>query len=101
MEELLDNELSAFLSNQELNTYDFTSLNSSYNENKSKDNEMCTGSSQTVDIPDPELLKTGSIPICDDLYISTTTKVLFLNYPIDIQGVFWNIPVIDYLKSSN
>ena len=101
MEELLDNEWSAFLSNQELNTYDFTSLNSSYNENKSKDNEMCTGSSQTGDIPDPELLKTGSIPICDDLYISTTTKVLFLNYPIDIQGVFWNIPVIDYWKSSN
>ena len=101
MEELLDNEWSAFLSNQELNTYDFTSLNSSYNENKSKDNEICADISQTGDMHDAELLETGSIPICDDLYISTTTKVLFLNYPIDIQGVFWKIPVIDYWKSSN
>ena len=36
------------------------------------------------------------IPICDELYISTKTKVLFLNQEIDIQNIFWKIPVIDY-----
>jgi len=36
------------------------------------------------------------IPICDELYISTKTKVLFLNQPIDIQGIFWKIPIIEY-----
>uniref|UniRef100_A0A6C0JDY8 Uncharacterized protein n=1 Tax=viral metagenome TaxID=1070528 RepID=A0A6C0JDY8_9ZZZZ len=36
------------------------------------------------------------IPVCDDLYISTKTKVLFLNQPIDIQGIFWKIPIIEY-----
>lgn len=35
-------------------------------------------------------------PVCDELYISTKTKVLFLNQVIDIQNIFWNIPIIDY-----
>jgi hypothetical protein len=38
------------------------------------------------------------IPLFDDLYISTKTKVLFLNIPIDIHSIFWNIPVIEYWK---
>jgi hypothetical protein len=48
--------------------------------------------------------KSGSIensvkkemPICDELYISTKTKVLFLNQEIDIYGIFWKIPIIEY-----
>jgi len=32
----------------------------------------------------------------DELYISTKTKVLFLNKPIDIHRIFWHIPVIEY-----
>jgi hypothetical protein len=38
------------------------------------------------------------IPVCDDLYISTKTKVLFLNQAIDINGIFWNIPIIEYWR---
>jgi hypothetical protein len=38
----------------------------------------------------------NEVPICEDLYISTKTKVLFLNQPIDIHKVFWNIPVTEY-----
>ena len=38
------------------------------------------------------------LPKCDDLYISTTTKVLFLNMPIDIENIFWEISIIDYWK---
>ena len=33
-----------------------------------------------------------------ELYISTKTKVLFLNQPIDIQRVFWDIPILEYWK---
>lgn len=33
---------------------------------------------------------------CEELYISTKTKVVFLNQEIDIHTIFWNIPVIDY-----
>ena len=35
-------------------------------------------------------------PDCEDLYISTTTKVLYLNQEINIDSVFWKLPVIDY-----
>jgi len=35
-------------------------------------------------------------PKCEDLYISTKTKVLFLNQAIDIADVFWNLNVINY-----
>jgi hypothetical protein len=38
------------------------------------------------------------VPKCDELYISTKTKVLFLNQEIDINEVFWNIPIIEYWK---
>jgi hypothetical protein len=34
--------------------------------------------------------------ISDELYISTKTKVLYLNQTIDIADVFWKIPVLDY-----
>ena len=40
-------------------------------------------------------------PVCEDLYISTTTKVLFLNQPINISNVFWKLPVIDYGNAEN
>lgn len=33
-----------------------------------------------------------------DLYISTKTKVLFLNQEIDIRNVFWEIPITEYWK---
>ena len=35
-------------------------------------------------------------PECEDLYISTTTKVLYLNQPVNINNVFWKIPIINY-----
>ena len=36
------------------------------------------------------------MPVCEDLYISTKTIVLFLNSPIDIYNIFWKIPISDY-----
>jgi hypothetical protein len=36
------------------------------------------------------------VPICDDLNISTHTKTLYLNQPIDTSAVFWKIPIIEY-----
>jgi len=41
-----------------------------------------------------------TLPKCDELYISTTTKVLFLNMPVDIENIFWDISIIDYWKPS-
>ncbi len=38
----------------------------------------------------------NNVPECEELYISTKTKVLFLNQPIDINNIFWKIPIIKY-----
>jgi len=37
-------------------------------------------------------------PVCEDLYISTQTKVLFLNQEIDTHHIFWQIPITEYWK---
>jgi len=41
------------------------------------------------------------MPKCDELYISTKTKVLFLNQGIDIHSVFWNIPITEYWRPNS
>ena len=38
---------------------------------------------------------------CQDLYISTKTKVLYLNQEIDITNIYWKIPVVEYYKPEN
>jgi len=43
-----------------------------------------------------QMCQTIDVPECEELYISTKTKVLFLNQPIDIYNVFWKLPVINY-----
>ena len=39
-------------------------------------------------------------PICSNIYISTKTKISYLNMPIDIKRVFWNIPISPYSTPS-
>ena len=53
---------------------------------------------QKASIQSVEKERSEEVPKCDELYISTKTKVLFLNQPIDIQTIFWNIPVIEYWR---
>ena len=35
-------------------------------------------------------------PTCGDIYISTKTKIAYLNKQIVLDNVFWNIPIIPY-----
>lgn len=35
-------------------------------------------------------------PVCSNIYISTKTKISYLNKPIDIKKVFWSIPISPY-----
>jgi len=48
--------------------------------------------------PFPEPETNVVFPVCDELYISTKTKVLYFNQQIDIQNIFWKIPIIEYWK---
>tara|TARA_B100001142_G_scaffold265787_2_gene270009 strand:- start:815 stop:1876 length:1062 start_codon:yes stop_codon:yes gene_type:complete len=46
---------------------------------------------------DSELDKTTNfVPKCLPLYISTQTKIGFLNKTIPLEQIFWNLPIIDY-----
>ena len=39
----------------------------------------------------------NSFPKCSPIYISTKTKISYLNKnEIDIKKVFWDIPILDY-----
>ena len=40
-------------------------------------------------------------PKASDIYISTKSKIAYLNSEIDLKGVFWNVPVISYATPTN
>jgi hypothetical protein len=44
---------------------------------------------------------TTEAPKASDIYISTKTKIAYLNTPIDLKELFWLVPVIPYAKPSN
>jgi TATA-box binding protein (TBP) (component of TFIID and TFIIIB) len=46
--------------------------------------------------PKLETVENAEIPKCSDIYISTQTKIVFLNSPVDIYKIYWEIPTIDY-----
>jgi hypothetical protein len=91
MDNMIDDEWNNFISGQDTNEYDFTSLTMPTTNDKEDSSYSKVNNASVAEI-------TGDVPTCEDLYISTTTKVLFLNQPIDIQTIFWEIPIIDYWK---
>jgi len=40
--------------------------------------------------------KSDILPKCTDIYISTKTKLAYLNQEIDLSQVFWKIPILTY-----
>jgi hypothetical protein len=56
---------------------------------------------QKIESNELKVKKNETAPECDELYISTKTKVLFLNQEIDINTIFWNIPMIKFWEMKN
>jgi hypothetical protein len=53
----------------------------------------------TNDVTPSKPLDLGEAPECDNLYISTKTKLLYLNKTnIDVTNIFWNVDVVEYWK---
>jgi hypothetical protein len=44
---------------------------------------------------------TLEVPKSSEIYISTKSKIAYLNNPIDLKQVFWKIPVIPYAMAKN
>jgi len=53
-------------------------------------------SNETSEQETPNLEQFQEVPYCQELSISTKTKVLYLNTPIEIEDIFWNIPIVPY-----
>ena len=51
----------------------------------------------------PNTFETKDLPIpkCENLHISTKTKVLYLNREIKIYDIFWDIPIVEYWKQED
>ena len=110
----IDDEWNRFLTNQSgVNTTKSSKTNTSLKKNKTDhvpkndNNETISEDDKTMTSDDSDYHHTTSldqyvpllnVPKCDDLYISTKTKVLFLNQEIDIHSIFWKINIVEYWK---
>ena len=108
----IDDEWNKFLTNQSCNGSTIKSSKNNINnlkdsDSKNKNHDGCQNIDNYEDNFDLDFNKTEfseeyspllEVPKCDDLYISTKTKVLFLNQEIDIHSIFWKIQVLEYWK---
>jgi hypothetical protein len=79
-------------------------ISSKYDDNVSDDDDVLENFVKTDEeiILKKQLLNFDSeTPKSSAIYISTKTKLSYLNIPIDLKRVFWNIPVIPYAKPSD
>lgn len=86
--ESIDNEWEKFISN----TYEddiLEEINELNNENNDLSNsERCNTCGE-------------EIPKATDIYISTKSKIAYLNREIDLKEIFWNIPIVPYAMPKN
>ena len=58
---------------------------------------FCEGKDITPSTLQQELnTDTVDAPKCSDIYISTKTKIAYLNTPINLSEVFWEVPIMPY-----
>ena len=55
----------------------------------------------TEEINEDTDAKIVDIPIATEIYISTKSKIAYLNQAIDLKKIFWDIPVIPYATPTN
>ena len=64
--------------------------------NNNADGNNADGNNTDSDNRDDAAVADPLVPTCSPIYISTKTKISFLNTPIDIKKVFWDIPIMSY-----
>ena len=90
MSELSMSELSmSELSMSELPVSDDFDINSAWG-------NFCDGIIDETDLSTPVSTIDSNAPKCSDIYISTKTKIAYLNQKVDLDTVFWGLPVLQY-----
>jgi hypothetical protein len=91
----IDDEWESFLSSQnvadvEMDTYHKDSIPNCFGYHLTKEKEIC-------DTNEPDkIVYDGETPNASDIYISTKSKIAYLNQPIDLNRIFWGIHIIPY-----
>jgi hypothetical protein len=91
----IDDEWESFLSSQnvadvEMDTYHQDSIPNCFGYHLAKEKEIC-------EMTEPDkIVYDGETPIASDIYISTKSKIAYLNQPIDLNRIFWGIHIIPY-----
>ena len=90
----IDDEWNNFL---QTDIYDNLNNNPSLNRNEYQNNNKILEKNEPAFVSNNKENDVAKIPKCSELYISTKTKITYLNITnIDIFDIFWKIPVIDY-----
>ena len=77
-------------------------ISSSYKDDDDEDiNEILTENSDDLISANMALDLDSEPPKASSIYISTKTKIAYLNRHIDLKLVFWDVPVIPYAKPCN
>jgi len=87
----------------EIDMYNLASKNATYCNPPPQINSFVTGVSLDHGEDDgPEfVIDYSNVPKPTEIYISTKSKIAYLNRPIDLKTIFWNIPVIQYATPKN
>lgn len=86
----IDNEWANFISSK----YDDTSSDNEDENDFDEENDELISANLKLDFD-------SSTPKSSEIYISTKTKIAYLNAAVQLKDIFWNIPIIPYAKPSN
>ena len=74
-------------------------LTTKYDDHEDNNNLQDVSVASTQDLDQTDIF-IGNVPEPTEIYISTKSKIAYLEQPIDLN-IFWNIPVISYATPSN
>ena len=86
--------------NDEWEKFISSSYDDEYSENIEEINTI-SDENITFTINDRTDSNNEEIPKATDIYISTKSKIAYLNREIDLKGIFWSIPIVPYAIPKN
>jgi disulfide oxidoreductase YuzD len=80
------------------NADDYECYDEEYNISNNDEKYISANMNENIDF---ENNSKNNIPKSSEIYISTKTKIAYLNNPIDLKEMFWIIPVLKYMDPKN
>jgi hypothetical protein len=87
--------------NDEWEKFMSSSYNDEYSEKIEEQLNTTTDENISFTISDRTDLNSEEIPKSTEIYISTKSKIAYLNREIDLKEIFWNIPIVPYAMPKN